>query len=358
MTHVRETQQQALRYRWAVNVAQWTPSDAEFQWACDRLVLQSEIEHIVKFKFKEDRKRALISIALQRLAGVKYLQWSIQDAPAGEEKSIHPLEDISLSKTKGRKPYIVKTGGTAAGTMNNFNYNVSHDGQFVVLASELYCVCGCDVSSPSSVLYKNKNTRDESSGGSGEVVSMETLKNTLKAFEKQLTANEWGHVFLAESFPSSKHLGARDNSYLVASSFAKYWALKESYVKGIGMGLGYDLGRVEFEIVDSGREEDKLSVAFLSIDGSMSEDWCCYLHKLDEDHWVAVARGPVGHVVDALGGFKATFGAQDLDKDVLNAVVFQNPEPEFTHLRFVDVLRMGYGEGVLKEYVATFGSGG
>ena len=369
-----------LRFRWAVDVSAWEPSVAEFLWACSTLILDDEAAQVRKYKFQEDRKRALVSLVLQRTAGVKY--WGYRgdvggvdgEGTLGIDACVRALEDVSLGKTKGRKPYIVKDcrggagttgmvqkGGVAAGkdvaatvarrlpmvgNADNFNYNVSHDGRYVVLASELYCLCGCDVSSSGSLLVKCRR------GPAGGLESgMDGLRRTLKAFEKQLTAKEWDAVYREDDGDGEERV--KD----VARRFAKYWSLKEAYVKAIGLGLGYDLGRVEFEVLEGGRAEEDLSVALVSIDGVLSEDWCCYLQPLgyEGDHWVSVARGPVGEAVDALGGFTETFGQQDLGRDILNQVVFQEQEPKFVELRFDEVIRMGYGDAVHRTWMDRFG---
>jgi hypothetical protein len=77
----------------------------------------------------------------------------------------------------------------------------------------------------------------------------------------------------------------------------------------------------------------------------------------DGDHWVSVARGPVGDVVDALGGFTQSFGLRDMGRDMLNRVVFQEREPSFLELRFDQLIRMGYGDAVHRTWSERFGGG-
>ena len=400
-----------LRFRWAVDVAAWEPSAEEFTWATSTLILDSEKAQVMKYRFEEDRKRALVSLMLQRTAGARYLSWrrGLTDGAYGNATGgantqrnaniddiddisgcIRALEDVRLGKTKGRKPYLVKaggepstradpTGGSSGGSMaridwndtpDNFNYNVSHDGNYVVLASETYCVCGCDVSSAGSLLGKRRGSRAED----GLEASMDTLRKTLKSFEAQLTAKEWDAVY-GEVGNVSGEAGGRAQVFAVASRFAKYWSLKEAYVKAIGMGLGYDLGRVEFEVVELGDRGDGAGsagvsgVAFVSIDGELNSDWCCYLHTLgnrgDKDigcdhggaHWVSVARGPVQDVIDAHGGFTESFGVRDMTREMLNKVVFQDKEPAFEELGFGDLIKMGYGEAVHRTWATILAKG-
>ena len=353
----------ALRHRWFVDVSAWTPSEDEFEWVCSTLILDTEVTQVKKYKFEEDRKRALVSLILQRTAGVEYHGWrrrtggcmtsgastdAVDVVDVVDAAEVSAL-DVELGKTKGRKPYIVKREKFE----DNFNYNVSHDGRFVVLASELYCVCGCDVSSAGSLMGK---VRAPGSGAS----SLEGLRKTLGAFEKQLTDKEWDRVW--DGVGGRDGGGTLDDDSAtrnVASAFAKYWSLKESYVKAIGMGLGYDMGRVEFEVLEGGRAEEAgaLSVAFVTIDGELSENWCCYLQGLRDDHWVSVARGPVTDVVDALGAFSGGFGVPNMGRDELNTAVFQELEPAFDELTVGDLIKMGYGVDVYERWRGLFSVG-
>ena len=355
----------SLRHRWAVDVSAWAPSDEEFDWARSTLILDEEVAQVNKYRFPEDRKRALVSLVLQRTAGVTYARWRRMNSRTSSKEVVEldPLVDVELGKTKGRKPYIVKAASDEdPENTDNFNFNVSHDGKFVVLASELYCVCGCDVSWAGAVMGKS---RKPSEGGPDE--SLDGLRRTLKSFQNQLTITEWEKVWekgLAEGVEEVEavsedgHLGGgKGKTRGVAREFSKYWSLKEAYAKAIGMGLGYDLGRLEFEILESGRAEDVMSVAFVSIDGELSERWCCYVQRLRDDHWVSVARGPVDDVVDALGGFLGGFGVKDMGKDLVNTTVFQDLEPVFEELTFGDVVRMGYGTVVYETWAARFGGG-
>lgn len=80
----------------------------------------------------------------------------------------------------------------------------------MVLASESHCICGCDVASPQSLRVK------------GNVLSLEQLKEKLKAFEKQLTRKEWDDVYGRKGFEEEEILCRH-----IENTFSKYWSLKE-----------------------------------------------------------------------------------------------------------------------------------
>ena len=332
------------QFRWAVDVSRWQPNEDEFEYLCSNSLTKEESVHCKRFKFEDDRKRALISKLLQRTAGV-VLASHVSRTEASkcntssseatiEDKlmaqcTIHSpasccVQGILIGTTKGRKPYLETTkepfrslyDGVEVENMvaPNFNYNVSHDGHYVVLASEGFCVCGCDVSSPQSVRKRGDATPQ----------TMESLQKVLRSFDKQLTPREWKDVY------------SRGDAENVEQRFMQYWSLKEAFVKAIGMGLGYDLGLVEFDI------DDVTNTATLSYSEEKykSHEWSFNLHSLPDGHWVSVARGPPTSITDAHGGFTETFRMPTIDDDSLSFHLHQVKEPSFEFLTVEDILSL------------------
>lgn len=137
-----------------------------------------------------------------------------------------------------------------------------------MLASESLCVCGCDVAAPRQ-LRRNAN---------------QPLSSVLQAYERQLTAAEWAIV---------RPSGALEQE--IESKFMKFWSLKEAYVKATGEGLGFELGRCEFVLLNDGTR------AVVAVDGVARRDWIFHMHELGRGHLVAVARAPITAIVDAWG---------------------------------------------------------
>lgn len=336
--------------RWAVDISRWSPSEEEFQFLCEHMILPEESEHCKRFKFLDDRKRALVSILLQRLAGALLLSRRMKNKG---QTGTDP-RTIEIGKTKGRKPYIDTTKhpfmscerSTNDEDLVNFNYNVSHDGKYVVLASETHCVCGCDVSSTHSLNKRrgkrfDNNNFDEKDG----TMCLDELEKLFGSFKKQLSAKEWERVY---GMPG-------DSTARICNRFCMYWSLKEAFVKAIGMGLGYDLGNVEFDV------DDETGIAFATInpDTHVSQDWCFYVHELSDGHWASIARGPPEAIVDAHGGFRKTFQCPELSRDVLNTHVFMRREPSFVHASVRDVLdlywhHIGPSDARRAEYIDRF----
>ena len=146
------------RLRWAVNTERWNPEGdhegAEFTFLLS-LLPQHEREDCLRFVHMPDKKRALVSRLLQRAACAK-----VTSAPHAS---------IEIRRTKGRKPFLHSPlpDPTIA---PNFNFNVSHEGEFVVLASEPVCVCGVDVAAPGQALCGDGGQFGGVEGFEGEAV--------------------------------------------------------------------------------------------------------------------------------------------------------------------------------------------
>ncbi|EOD16419.1 hypothetical protein EMIHUDRAFT_256206 [Emiliania huxleyi CCMP1516] len=80
-----------LQIRWAVDTAEWDPQEAEWEVLL-RTLPEEEATRVMKFHFRDDQKRALVSRLLQRHACARYLS-----LPHGE---------VQILRTKGRKPYL------------------------------------------------------------------------------------------------------------------------------------------------------------------------------------------------------------------------------------------------------------
>ncbi|XP_014662961.1 PREDICTED: L-aminoadipate-semialdehyde dehydrogenase-phosphopantetheinyl transferase-like [Priapulus caudatus] len=73
-------------------------------------------------------------------------------------------------------------------------------------------------------------------------------------------------------------------------AFYRLWCLKESYIKAVGIGIGFELKRMEFHIyspeVPIGQV---ISDTRLYVDGMIQNRWQFQETRLDDLHYVAVA---------------------------------------------------------------------
>ena len=275
------------RVRWAVNVRRWEPygcSDRGFDHKGGgtdgpemdfllRMLPEDEATRVRRFRRLEDRKRALVSRLLQR-------------ACVGVCTGLSPSE-ADIRRTKGGKPFLAaaaagggdrRSPGAADLHMPNFNFNVSHEGDFVVLASEPVCIVGVDVAAPSQVR-----------GGAGAAPGVAKLK---QSFERTCSDREWEAIACCPS-PEEQE-----------AAFRRHWSCKEAFVKARGDGLGFELARAEFTIEP---ENSGGAVAFrtsLRVGGQPARRWAFHVEELGSGHWVTVARGPPSDVVDAHGNFR------------------------------------------------------
>ncbi|CAM0874389.1 unnamed protein product [Alopecurus aequalis] len=218
------------RRRWLVDVARWRPSPAQFQ-AAAALLPTHHRPAIARFVKEEDRKRALLS---------RLLQYSLVHHVLGI-----PFDQIDICRTIEGKPYLEnETPG-----FRNFNFNTSHQGDYVGIASELLCLVGLDI----VCISKPQG---------------ETTVEFLNNFSSYLTDHEWNCVDRA------------GGSVEMLTEFYRYWSLKEAFVKAVGAGVGFGLHRLEFHHV----QWSNISVY---IDGIESRNWRFSLFKLDEMHLVS-----------------------------------------------------------------------
>ena len=192
-----------MELRWAVDVGTWRPRLTEWHFLLSMLPA-SEAEAVRRLPHPVDRRRGLVSRLLQRRGTAVARRL--------------PDESIVIGRTKGNKPFDA-TPRTPDESPHNFNFNVSHEGHFVVLASDPALLIGVDVSAPFHL-------RSGPSLGDFDAVR--------KTFANILTLEEWDLVEACES--EALRLGA----------FRRAWTRKESFTKACGEGLAFELQRVEF----------------------------------------------------------------------------------------------------------------
>ncbi|XP_046852241.1 L-aminoadipate-semialdehyde dehydrogenase-phosphopantetheinyl transferase-like isoform X2 [Xenia sp. Carnegie-2017] len=164
--------------------------------------------------------------------------------------------EIKLGRTGNGKPYVINA-------KDNFYFNVSHQGDYVVLAGEKHCNVGVDIMKT-------------------ELKGNQTLDEFFHSMRRQFSCNEW------------QTIQDRSSEEEKLEMFMRYWCLKESYVKALGVGLGLlkKLRTIDFHI---DKEFPRLAIQTVTkntklfLNDSLSEEWCFEESKLDENHLVAVA---------------------------------------------------------------------
>ncbi|KAK1943908.1 L-aminoadipate-semialdehyde dehydrogenase-phosphopantetheinyl transferase [Phytophthora citrophthora] len=225
-----------------VDVAGWDPSSPE--WS--RLLLQlpaHEQTQVTRFMFAKDQNLALASRLLQRQL--------IQELFAIN------YDVIDIARTPENKPYWRRSAECSAPSL--WNYNVSHHGTVVAIASDPRALVGVDV-----VRLTDRPHRQTS------------VEEFFRAFAGHFNPREWEYIRSTED---------EDSQY---ARFYRLWSLKEAYIKAVGIGLGFSLLRAEFVCVDPTKED----LWELQLDGKPACDWQFLCTQVDPAHLVSVAYGP------------------------------------------------------------------
>mmetsp|Transcript_138978 Transcript_138978/g.443778 ORF Transcript_138978/g.443778 Transcript_138978/m.443778 type:complete len:388 (+) Transcript_138978:92-1255(+) len=329
------------RWRWAVRADTWRPVGGEhgqeFQFLLGLVPEGPERDGIFRSPRWADRKSALLGRLLARRACARAL-------------GLDGLVGFVVAKTHGGKPFL---RAPLPNHMPNFNFNVSHDGHWVVLASDPLHVVGCDVSAPQRVR-----------GDAEDDAWIQELSNLLHQGELDAIHQE----------PTVR------KRYAV---FQRLWSAKEAVTKGIGQGIVFGVARIEVDLgrakplVDLGgvadwlrswwhqeKGEDPKEVEqaqtseldpdacgrtepFVYIDMWPRSDWRIAQQPLAEDHWVSVALGPVEEVVDQNGDFLRTLRLRNLSQE---QAAFGR-EPHFEELSVMSLVPAS----LQPEYAATLG---
>ena len=238
--------------RWYLDVSDMNISDDLFDFLLS-LICESERAGVTRYTYEDDKKRALASRLLARKACSEVLNL--------------PYSDVQICRTKGCKPFLQTDHNTPG--QPNFNFNISHDGNYAVLASEAYCLCGVDVVAP---VQKRKG-------------------NVRSSLAKSFTTKEWEHINKCDTEEEKDEM------------LQLFWSCKEAYTKARGDGLKFDLQRAEFSSLGT---TDGTTVLSVTVDGVAMHRWKFFSKTLEGGYMVTVARGPPGDAVDAWGKFTKT----------------------------------------------------
>eukprot|EP00670_Eutreptiella_braarudii_P028629 CAMPEP_0174377792 /NCGR_PEP_ID=MMETSP0811_2-20130205/121660_1 /TAXON_ID=73025 ORGANISM="Eutreptiella gymnastica-like, Strain CCMP1594" /NCGR_SAMPLE_ID=MMETSP0811_2 /ASSEMBLY_ACC=CAM_ASM_000667 /LENGTH=489 /DNA_ID=CAMNT_0015529873 /DNA_START=726 /DNA_END=2191 /DNA_ORIENTATION=- len=236
----RLSSDQPICLRWVVDVSAWEPSDEEFDFLID-LVPSDNPQEVKKYRVRADRKRALVGRLLTHAAVATVLGI--------------PYREISIGRTKGRKPFLCTPH--SVDWAPNFNFNVSHEGRYVALATENLCVVGVDVAAPLSQRKRNQSVPEF-------FATLETVCSPRECNDIRKQGSE----------------------ELQSGAFQRHWSLKEAFVKARGDGLAFDpLSRAEFTI---GGPLDALEPR-VCVDGQARPEWNFFLEERD-GYWFSVSE--------------------------------------------------------------------
>ncbi|KAJ8880361.1 hypothetical protein PR048_016830 [Dryococelus australis] len=265
------------RARWAFNAKAWQPTEAQFSLA-SACIQEEEKARIGRFVFKNDVKAALIGRLLMR----KFVSGA----------SSIPYSEVKFFRDEKGRPCVLNPV---------VNFNISHDGDHVVLAGEdVNTKVGVDV------------MRLECRSGRG-------IEDFFHIMSRQFAVKEW------ESIRSRMHASEK------MAAFYRHWCLKESYLKALGVQLK-NLSRYDFRT-----NQPNLHVGIVTkgthvyVDGTLADNWCFEETLLDQDHCVAVALRNVAdsnHKLDL--GEPSLFHFLDFEQLMEGSELVMLPDMEYT----------------------------
>lgn len=231
----------AARARWYFNFNSWNPSAAELLFATS-CVQMEEKERIGRFVFKKDFKASLIGRLLMRkfvneFVGIPYAEIQFIRDERGKPNVLYPL----------------------IGDFQRVSFNVSHHGDFCVLAGEIGDFpLGIDVMKIERPINKN-------------------LQEYFRLMYRQFAVGEWETI----------KREVDEKSQL--AMYYRHWCLKESYVKALGVGITINLQKLCFKINTKHLKQNEIvKTTKLEVDGE-KVDWIFEENLLDNNHCVAVA---------------------------------------------------------------------
>lgn len=232
--------------RWAFDLLNFRPTLKELELAVSCIQCE-EKERLAKFVFRDDFDASLIGRLLMR----RFINVCLPQID---------YNAIVFDRDERGKPYLSNSLSSSI----NIDFNVSHHEKYTVIAgtfteNAMNCRIGVDV------------MKNEYSGG-------KTLKEFFRLMRRTFTSNEWNFI------------ESRADEQFQMAAFMRHWALKESYVKNIGVGITINLQSIDFNLADTILSMDKLMRnSQVNFEGEKQSNWYFEESLLDVDHCVAVA---------------------------------------------------------------------
>ncbi|KAJ6218436.1 hypothetical protein RDWZM_009593 [Blomia tropicalis] len=199
--------------RWAVNTTSWNPSRIEWVTAMRLVGNDEERSRINRFVFKKHAKHAIVGRLLIRQCCNDFL--GIGRFTFSDE---HQSDQLTIKRSEKGKPILIQKDidGNEV-TFDQFQFNISHSGDYCVLAADSNTTeLGVDI------------MKVEYSGG------INRINDFFRIMHRQFSLEEWKYINQLETNQSR------------LERFIRLWSLKESLVKAQGSGIVFPLSKISF----------------------------------------------------------------------------------------------------------------
>ncbi|KAF2896343.1 hypothetical protein ILUMI_09850 [Ignelater luminosus] len=227
--------------RWIFNFSKWMPSESDILLAT-ACIQSEEKDRLAKFVFNKDFKSSLVGRLMMR----KFIN----------QITSTPYNEIKFGRDDKGKPILINP---APDKTIKLAFNVSHHGNYVVLAGEVgNSLLGVDV------------MKLEYSG-------TKSLSEYFRIMKRPFADMEWAEI---------KGSGSEKEQIAM---FCRHWCLKESYVKAIGVGITINLQDICFKINTPVLKKDSLVADTELFVSNIKQNWRFEESLIDNEHCVAVA---------------------------------------------------------------------
>lgn len=235
-----------LTARWAFNTRQWLNSPENWR-LCLASIQPEEVKRLSEFVYSNSAVSSMFGRLLLRRWATTFLNL--------------PASDVLFTRSEKGRPQLVWPKSMEP---QYVDVNVSHQGDWVVLSACENGKVGVDV------------MKVEYAGG-------KSTSEFFRLMTRQFTTQEW------------KEITSSEEEWAQLSSFYRHWCLKESFVKALGVGIGYDLQKISFKMSSPLSGVDSLVYDTTVCTGSADDGkWLFEETKLDEKHSCAIAYLPSG----------------------------------------------------------------
>lgn len=225
--------------KYCFNTSAWNPNKVEWIQLLSS-VTKEERDKVMRFTFKNNSKqtllgRVLIRYCLQKLLNIEWSNLCIGQS-AKDRPYLKIKETLDMAKLSSM-PYYV-------------DFNVSHSGDYTIIFAG---ISSLNSSSSSSKSKSSDIDMDDYFKLGTDVMKIEVDERTRLSHPHdqeeaifQIELNRHERVISSKfSTNEQNFIYSKISPVEKLSAFYRLWALKESYVKALGDGIGFELKRIE-----------------------------------------------------------------------------------------------------------------